>query len=539
LGDSKSASKALNDISGGVKGIDKSLGAIKWGAIAAGVGLVASKLGGLLSAGIKRGVEFNSSIEQASVTFKVLTGSADKARKRVKLLYDYAAKTPFEFPDVLNAGKMLETVGLDIKKWIPIVGDVAAAFNVLPDEVARAVARIKSGDFGEAFERLRDFGISKKMLLGEGLVFDKSGSYKGSVDDALKAIENIVKKRYKGMAEAQSKTFQGMLSTLTDTLNSGLGEAVKPLFDEIKAKLPGAIEALKNFDWKGWADNVERGFTAVYGVGKEIQKAFADPETQANMRTTADLLGEMGNGLGDFYGGADGKINPLDALNPLLKGFNFQLSTVVGQFGELQVAIGLLNLATSPLAGLFGDADDAMRNSASGAAIARGGFERMVTAAAGMAHALGLFPNQTKVALVQAFNNEANKAIDLINAAIRAYNKLPTPDLSTIGHVGVQSGGTGGDMRTKSGGRIPRRAAGGWTFGPKSGYPAILHGTEAVISFDPRYRQQNVQLAAEALAALKPSQQASAPVFNITGSRYDADFIEQAVEQGWKKILGG
>ncbi len=194
------------------------------------------------------GIGTNAALEQNRIAFQVLTGSAEQAKQTVQDLYEYSATTPFEFPDVSEAGRSLQVVGLNVKDTIKWVGDLAAANpQATIGEVASAIARLKSGDFGEAFERLRDFGISREMLTGAGLEFDKGGSYKGSVEQALTAVQKIVQEKYGGMADAQSKTFAGMMSTLKDNVNMTIGKVMEPVFNKLKELMPAILEKVGQF----------------------------------------------------------------------------------------------------------------------------------------------------------------------------------------------------------------------------------------------------------------------------------------------------
>lgn len=284
---------------------------------------------------IGAGINLNAQLEQNQIAFQVLTGSAAQAKKIVQDLYKYSASTPFQFPGVAEAGRALQTVGLNVKETIKWVGDLAAANpQATIEEVARAIARLKSGDFGEAFERLRDFGISRKMLEGEGLVFDKSGSYKGSVEQALAAVENIVKNRYGGMAEAQSKTFTGMLSTLSDNLNMIFGTALEPVFNRIKQVLPEILDKLGKFSETFKNKGAAAAFKEIIPPG------------------VVDALVTAGNIIKDIFGFIQAHGETVKAmLVGIGAGFAAlkTIQTAVAAIKAFQSAIGLLPMLASPI----------------------------------------------------------------------------------------------------------------------------------------------------------------------------------------------
>src|ERR1035437_349869 len=49
-------------------------------------------------------------IERITVQFKPLMGSMALAKKKAKDLFEFGKDTPFDFPDVANGGRMLETL---------------------------------------------------------------------------------------------------------------------------------------------------------------------------------------------------------------------------------------------------------------------------------------------------------------------------------------------------------------------------------------------------------------------------------------------
>lgn len=270
------------------------------------------KLGGLAVAYLsldaaaraaQKGLQGLASIEQSELTFKVLFGSAEQAKAKMQELVQFAAKTPFELPGIVDAAKKLETFGLSSTKYLKDAGDLAAAFNVEISEVASAFGRLNSGDFGEAFERLRDFGIARRDLEGEGLVFDKSGSYQGSVDQALTAVQTIIRKKFGGMMEEQSKTFGGQMSTLADNVQTALNTVMTPSFATLTAEvsklntaLDGTFGEEMQKDLKMVGDIVGAITSSMTLLGSAVGGTFR--EMMEPLRWFRDAANVLGKGLG-------------------------------------------------------------------------------------------------------------------------------------------------------------------------------------------------------------------------------------------------
>ncbi|MHB1652337.1 MAG: hypothetical protein ACYCVD_07645 [Desulfitobacteriaceae bacterium] len=299
------------------------------------------------------GIGTNAQLEQNQIAFQVLTGSADQAKQTVQDLYEYSASTPFEFPDVAEAGRSLQVVGLNVKDTIKWVGDLASANpQATIGEVASAIARLKSGDFGEAFERMRDFGISREMLTGAGLDFDKGGSYKGSVEQALTAVQKIVQEKYGGMADAQSKTFAGMMSTLKDNVNMTIGKVMEPVFNKIKELMPAILEKVGQF-----SDTVAKS-----GLGAALNNILP-PGVVGTFKVFGEIIADIAKVafpiLKEFFlfVSANGELVKA-ALIGIAAGFAaFKtmttvvnvINTVKTAFTTLNTAMGLIGLASNPI----------------------------------------------------------------------------------------------------------------------------------------------------------------------------------------------
>ncbi|MGB9886755.1 MAG: hypothetical protein ACPLRW_07155 [Moorellales bacterium] len=201
---------------------------------------------------VAAGLKMNAELEQATVQLKVLTGSVEEAQKTVKYLYDYAAKTPFEFKGVLQAASIVKGARLDMEKWIPVIGDMAAAgqaAGLTMDQVAMAIARVRSGNVGEFFERVGAYlGITREDLRKYGVEWDNAGALAdrsaAGIQRVIEAIYQEATTRFKGMAEEQSNTFAGMWSTIRDAFNMIQATAMEPLFNYLKTKVLPAIREL-------------------------------------------------------------------------------------------------------------------------------------------------------------------------------------------------------------------------------------------------------------------------------------------------------
>lgn len=373
------------------------------GGVAAALG--AAKIVEWFTDAARAGLQFNAKIESTEVAFSVLTGSSEVAKKKVQALFDYAAKTPFEFGNVAEAARALETVGINAEKNLKWIGDLAAANpQATIDEVGRAIARLASGDFGEAFERLRDFGISKKLLQGEGLKFDKSGSYKGSVEDALAAVERIVTKRYAGMAAAQGQTFDGMLSTIRDNMNSKAGELFRPLFDEAKNLGPAIIASLGEMDVSGASSTLKD----LIGGVKEI---VTDPEFVASLKDAAGAAADL-----------------VKAYVELIKyqndsGQSAKNATNIMKLLELQFRYNKVQIDAQRIATML------LKGDVTGLAKEYIGAMKKIGNAIGKAfHIQGNLGDSMAKSLTAWYND----LVGTVNRVIKEFNKLPGKDISTL-----------------------------------------------------------------------------------------------------------
>jgi|GEM_PF-2432083 len=254
------------------------------------------------------GLQVNAQLEQAMIQFKVLTGSAKEAQKIVSYLYDYAAKTPFEFQGVLQAASVIKGAKLDMEKWIPVIGNMASAgqaVGLTMDQVAMSIARVRSGNVGEFFERVGAYlGITREDLQRYGIEWDAAGALAdrsgAGIQRVLEAIYEESSTRFKNMAEEQSNTFSGMWSTIKDTFSMIQAEVMKPFFENLKQnvmpamrelsdrfleayKTGGLLAGLKMIippELANYADRVAQAWNSVAEAGQRLWMAIRPLATQ-------------------------------------------------------------------------------------------------------------------------------------------------------------------------------------------------------------------------------------------------------------------
>ena len=171
-------------------------------------------------------------MEQAKVAFTTMLGSADLAGKKLAEISDFARKTPFELPQVVQGAKQLLAYGIEADKLIPTftnLGNIAAGVGMdkLPNLIlafgqVKAATKLTGAElrqFTEAGVPLLD-ELAKMMGVTAGDIQDMVS--KGLIGFPLveQALKNLTGEggRFDAMMEKQSKTLSGTISNLKDNL---------------------------------------------------------------------------------------------------------------------------------------------------------------------------------------------------------------------------------------------------------------------------------------------------------------------------------
>lgn len=237
--------------------------------IAVGATAAAAGLGALVASGIKA----NANMEAYRNTLNTVMGDSEKAGQTLDWVKQYAAKTPFELPGLVESTVKLSAMGLEAEKFIPVAADMAAVFQSSGKTVQDASEAINDAMMGE-FERLKEFGIK----LG-ATDFAAGGKYAGK-SYAEAVMEEVKNHNYTGAAEGLSNTFSGRLSTLKDTIGNFIQQATAPAFASLSASLGNLMNYISQLQANGtldqWAVKATAALTTMGNVLVAVGSAAYD-----------------------------------------------------------------------------------------------------------------------------------------------------------------------------------------------------------------------------------------------------------------------
>ena len=234
----------------------------------------------------------NAEMEQYKNTLSVVLKSSERATEVLEWASKFAAQTPFEIPQIVEATTRLESYGISAQKTLGTIGDMS---SVMGKPLMQAVEAVADAQTGEV-ERLKEFGITKDMLIAQG---EKMGTTvvnnKGQITDQVAfnaALFTLMEERYKGGMDMQSKSFKGMLSNVSDFVSTMGREFGKPIFERLRAGLAGALGFLDKIKESGVMEAITAKAQA-FGNGMADVFGFA-------FGIAGRVISEVANAIGRF-----------------------------------------------------------------------------------------------------------------------------------------------------------------------------------------------------------------------------------------------
>ena len=188
----------------------------------------------LLAAGA---INASKNLETLETSLSVMTGSAEKGKKLLKELTDFAAKTPFQLEGIGNTAKQLLAFGFssaEVKNNLKFLGDAAAGSGNDLGSLGQIFGQVSAAGklTGERLNQLQERAVpigsalAKSMGVAESSIKEMVSKGKISFADFEKAFKSLSEEGgiFAGAMEKQSKTLAGVFSTLKDNVNLALGE---------------------------------------------------------------------------------------------------------------------------------------------------------------------------------------------------------------------------------------------------------------------------------------------------------------------------
>lgn len=255
--------------------------------VASALEKVGSALVNAAQSTIKTGVEYNSQMEQYTVAFTNMLGSADKANAALAQIKEDAAKTPFNTAGLVKANQYLISTGVnaqDARNTIMALGDAVKATGGGDDELSRMAQNLQQiKNAGKATSAdIKQFAYAGIDIYG--ILADYTGK---STQDAQKLtvtydlLTNALLAasqeggRYFGAMETQSQTLDGRISTLKDNATQLAGALTEGL-----ASTKGELVSIAT-DWvQELSDSLQNGgVESMVSTGNELAGEAIDSFT--------------------------------------------------------------------------------------------------------------------------------------------------------------------------------------------------------------------------------------------------------------------
>jgi len=204
------------------------------------------------------GLAFNSMQERAQIAFTGMLGDGKKAAAFLSELKDFAAKTPFEFEDLVRASQRLMAMGFaakDVRPLLTSVGDAVAGLGGGAAEIDRVTLALgqmqgRGKVATQEMNQLTEVGIPAWAILAQkfGIAESKLRDMveKGVVpaDKAIRALQEGMGEKFAGQMVKNSQTLMGLFSTIKDETKFIAGELTEGLNNALKGPLSKLGEVL-------------------------------------------------------------------------------------------------------------------------------------------------------------------------------------------------------------------------------------------------------------------------------------------------------
>lgn len=260
--------------------------------LAAGAG-VAAGIGAIYAWPLK----LASELEQSTVKFKVMLGSAEAASQMLDKIRNMAAATPFETSDLLTASELLLNFGVSAEELIPILsalGDASGGNAERFQSMALAFGQISSNGrltgqdlmqmINAGFNPLEDIANRTGETMEELRKRMEAGGV--SITEVKQALADATGPggRLFGMMNEQAQTLAGRWSTLKDAIANALIPLGQSMLPMVSQGIQAVTAIIGNFGqaWEILVSLAEMRFTQFISSNLQWINKFKDAWTSAS-----------------------------------------------------------------------------------------------------------------------------------------------------------------------------------------------------------------------------------------------------------------
>lgn len=282
-------------------------------------------------------IQGNAQMESYATSFEVLLGGVGNAQKMLGDLKKFGAETPFELNGLAQSTQVMLSFGIgadQVMDNLRMLGDVSMGNAEKLSSLTLAFSQVQSAGklTGQDLMQMINAGFNPLQTMsqktGKSIGQLKEEMEKGAISADM-VRQSLVDAtgaggQFEGMMAKQAGTFQGLMSTMQDTVGEIARTIGAPLFEAAKAGLGKLLEVLTK---------------------PEIQNAFT----------------ALGEGLGNVLGPALELIAPLfeflipvitdvaEAVSGLLPAISEIVKVLLGALKPVLPIIGQLLAALSPV----------------------------------------------------------------------------------------------------------------------------------------------------------------------------------------------
>jgi tape measure domain-containing protein len=222
--------------------------------VAAGASLAAAGVAAALFKGIKGAAQ----IEQMSIAFEVMTGSAEKGKKVLDDIRKYGAATPYEFPALAKGVQTMLSFGIateDVMPALKMLGDVASGDAQKMERLSVVYSQIsaKGRLMGDDLMQLIESGFNPLTIISEKTGESMTDLYKRMEQGKISFAEvtgAFVTATSEGgkffeMTARQGATFNGVMSSLSDSVSASLARMAEPIIAVLVPEMQKAIQIIE------------------------------------------------------------------------------------------------------------------------------------------------------------------------------------------------------------------------------------------------------------------------------------------------------